>query len=172
MESAPNQVDWVPAVSELYYGLNPISLDDAWITLLERPIVNVSVIFFSDFSKCRSTTFPNRHYVTNLNLIWICLFIFLLALSYFKISMVHFELVWTEIGSICLGTIENSYKRFFNYSASVQVVSRVISSDSMVLLAIIIYLQDFQDTATPSNINTYLVVDLPLLESVTPLTSL
>jgi len=58
MESAPNQVGWIPAVGELYYGLNPISLDD--FTLLERPLVNGSVRFFLDFTKFRITTLPKR----------------------------------------------------------------------------------------------------------------
>ena len=60
MESTPNQVGWVLVVGELYYGLNPISLDDSRTTLLERPLVNGSAIFFSDFTKFRSTTLPNR----------------------------------------------------------------------------------------------------------------
>jgi len=29
MKLAPNQVGWAPAVGELYYELNPISLDDS-----------------------------------------------------------------------------------------------------------------------------------------------
>ena len=41
-EPALDQVGWVPAIGELYYGLNPISLDDSRITLLERPLVNGS----------------------------------------------------------------------------------------------------------------------------------
>ena len=61
-----------------------------------------------------------------------------------------------------LGTIENLDKRSFNHSASEQVVSKAMSSDSMVLLAIIVCLQDFQDTATPPNINIYPVVELIL----------
>ena len=69
-------------------------------------------------------------------------------------------------------TIENSDKRAFNHSASEQVVSRAISSDFMVLLAIIVYLQDFQDTSAPPNMNIYPVVDLTLLELVTQLASL
>jgi len=78
----------------------------------------------------------------------------------------------TEIGSMGLGTIENSNKRSFNHSASEQVVSRAMSSDSMVLLTITVCLHDFQDTVEPPNMNTYLVVDLTLLESVTQLASL
>jgi len=58
MESTLNQVGWVPAIGELYYELNPISLDDSRITLLERSLFNGSTIFFSDFTKSRSTTCP------------------------------------------------------------------------------------------------------------------
>jgi len=29
MESAPNQVGWVPVIGELYYVFNPIFLDDS-----------------------------------------------------------------------------------------------------------------------------------------------
>ena len=58
--TVPDQVGWILAVGELYNGLNPISLDDSRITLLERPLVNGSAIFFSDFTKFRSTTLPNR----------------------------------------------------------------------------------------------------------------
>ena len=71
-----------------------------------------------------------------------------------------------------LGTIENSDKRSFNHSASEQVVSRAMSSDFMVLLTIIVYLQDFQDTVEKPIINTYSVVNFTLLESVTQLASL
>jgi len=171
MESTPNLGGWVPAVGELYYGLNPISLEDSRTTLLEKPLVNGSAIFFSDFTKSRSITLPNRRW-TNLSLIWICLFIFLLVLFYFRISMVDLESVWTEIGSMGLGMIENSDKRSFNHSALEQVVCRAMSSDSMVLLAITVCLQDFYDTAVPPNMNTYPVANLTLLESVTQLTSL
>jgi len=62
MESTSNQAGWVPAVGELYYGFNPISLDGFRTTLLERPLVNGSAIFFSDFTKFRSTTLPNRRW--------------------------------------------------------------------------------------------------------------
>ena len=65
-----------------------------------------------------------------------------------------------------LGTIDNSDKRSFNHSTSDQVVSRAMSSDSMVLMTIIICLQDFQDTATPLNMKIYPVVDFIMLESV------
>ena len=41
---APNQVGWVPTVGELYYGLNPISLDDSRITFLERPSVRMTCV--------------------------------------------------------------------------------------------------------------------------------
>ena len=71
-----------------------------------------------------------------------------------------------------LGTIENSVKRSFNHSAFVQVVSRAISLDSMMLLTITVCLQDFQDVAAPPNMNTYPVVDFTLLESATQLASL
>ena len=117
MESTPNQVGWVPAASELYYRLNPISLDGSKTTNLERFFVNESAIFFSDFSKLRSITLPNRCWI-DLSLIWMCLFIILLALSYFRISMVELKSVWTEIENMSLGTIENSDKRSFNHSAS------------------------------------------------------
>jgi len=71
-----------------------------------------------------------------------------------------------------LGTTENSDKRSFNHSVLEQVLSRAMSSDSMVHLAIIVCLQDFQDTTAPPNMNTYPIVDLTLLESVTQLASL
>jgi len=71
-----------------------------------------------------------------------------------------------------LGMIENSDKKSFHHSALKQVVSRAMSSVSIVLLAITVCLQDFQDTAAPPNMNTYLVVNLTLLESVTRLASL
>ena len=57
--------------------------------------------------------------------------------------MVDLESVCTEIGSIGLGMIENSDKTSFNHSVSEQVVSRAMSSDSMVLLTITVYLHDF-----------------------------
>ena len=86
--------------------------------------------------------------------------------------MMDLELVWTEIESISLGTIGNSDKKSLNHSTSVQVISKAISSDSMVLLEITVCLQDFQDTAAPPNTNTYPVVDFKLLESMTQLASL
>ena len=60
MESATNQVAWVPAIGELYYRLNHISLDFT-TTLLERALVNGSARFFSDFAKSRITILPNMH---------------------------------------------------------------------------------------------------------------
>ena len=44
MEPTPNQVGWVPTVGELYYGLNPISLDDSRMTFLERPSVRMTYV--------------------------------------------------------------------------------------------------------------------------------
>jgi len=60
MEPAPNQVGWVPAVGELYYGLNPIFLDDSRTTLLEKTLVNGLVRYSLDFTKFRITTLRNR----------------------------------------------------------------------------------------------------------------
>ena len=45
MEPAPNQVGWVPAVGELYYGLNPISLNETKTILLERPLIRMTLCF-------------------------------------------------------------------------------------------------------------------------------
>jgi len=55
MKPAPNQVGWVSAVGELYYELNPISLNDSRTTLLERSLVIGSERFSSDFTKSRIT---------------------------------------------------------------------------------------------------------------------
>ena len=41
MQSALNQVGWVPAIGELYYGFNPISLDESRTTLLEKALVKM-----------------------------------------------------------------------------------------------------------------------------------
>jgi len=43
MEPAPNQVGWVPAIGELYYGLNSISLDESRIIFLKRPLVRMAL---------------------------------------------------------------------------------------------------------------------------------
>jgi len=59
MEPALDQEGWVPAIGELYYGFNRISLDDSRTTFLERLLVNGSARFFSDFTKFRITTLPN-----------------------------------------------------------------------------------------------------------------
>ena len=45
MEPAPNQVGWVPAVGELYYRLNPISLDETRTIFLERPLIRMTLYF-------------------------------------------------------------------------------------------------------------------------------
>ena len=49
MGSALNQVDWVPAVDELYYELNHISFDDSKNTLMlaQRPITLVLMMINS-----------------------------------------------------------------------------------------------------------------------------
>ena len=39
-----NQEGWVPAVGNLYYGLNPISLNDSIIILLNRPFIKMDFI--------------------------------------------------------------------------------------------------------------------------------
>jgi len=145
MKAAPNQVGWVLTVGELYYGFYPISLDDSKATLLERPLVNRSTKFFSNFTKFRITILLNRRLT---DLIWICLFIFLLAFSCFRISMTDLESIWTEIENISLGTIENLDKRSFNHSASEQVVFKVMSSGSMVLWTITIFFAGFQYSST------------------------
>jgi len=44
MEPASNQVGWVSTVGELYYGLNPISLDDSRITFLESLSVRMTYV--------------------------------------------------------------------------------------------------------------------------------
>ena len=44
MELTLNQVGWIPTVGELYYGINPISLDDFRITFLERPSVRMTYV--------------------------------------------------------------------------------------------------------------------------------
>jgi len=44
MEPASNQVGWVLIVSELYYGFNPVSLDDSRITFLERRSIRMTYV--------------------------------------------------------------------------------------------------------------------------------
>ena len=43
MLPAPNQVGWASAIGELYYELNPISLNKIRTTLLERPLVRMTL---------------------------------------------------------------------------------------------------------------------------------
>ena len=73
--------------------------------------------------------------------------------------MVDPESVWIEIGGIGLGIIENLDIRSFNHLASEQVVSRVISSVSTVLLTTTVCSQDFLDTSAPPKMDTNLVVN-------------
>ena len=44
MKLALNQIGWVLTVSELYYKLNPISLDDSKIKFLERLSIGMTFI--------------------------------------------------------------------------------------------------------------------------------
>ena len=44
MEPAPNQVGWVPAVGELYYRFNLISIDESRTTLLERALSQNDIV--------------------------------------------------------------------------------------------------------------------------------
>jgi len=39
-----NQEGWVPVVGDLYYGINPIPLDDSKIILLDRPFIKMDFI--------------------------------------------------------------------------------------------------------------------------------
>src|SRR3954464_9056175 len=52
-----------------------------------------------------------------------------------------------------------SFKRWRNHSASSAHLSKAINSDSIVDLAMIVCLEDFQDTAAPPNVNTNPLVD-------------
>jgi len=60
MESALNQVGRSLAVGELYYRLNPISLDDFWTTLPERPLANGLTIFFFRLYKFQNHNFAQE----------------------------------------------------------------------------------------------------------------
>ena len=62
--------------------------------------------------------------------------------------------------------VEMSKSRSVIHSASVLVVSNIISLDFLVLLDISICLIDFQDTTVPPNRKIYPVVDLTSKESL------
>jgi len=64
-----------------------------------------------------------------------------------------------------------SAKRFLNYSTSLSANSRATNSVSMVDLAIIVCLVDFQVTAPPPKVNTYPLVDFVSFESEIQLAS-
>ena len=64
-----------------------------------------------------------------------------------------------HIADTGFGQHENSSKRFRSHSASSAAFSKAINSDSIVDRAIHICLEDFHDTAPPSKVNTYPLVD-------------
>ena len=57
MESTLKQVRWVPAVGELYYGLNLISLDEIRTIILERPLVRMTSYFSGSVQSLNSLYF-------------------------------------------------------------------------------------------------------------------
>lgn len=59
-----------------------------------------------------------------------------------------------------LGHIGISSRKFLSHSAFSIALSSAINYDSIVDLAIQVYLVDFHDTAAPPNVNTYPLVDL------------
>ena len=56
-----------------------------------------------------------------------------------------------------------SITKLLSHSASSPAFSKATNSDSMVDLAMQVYLDDFQETAPPTSVNTYPLVGLPHL---------
>ena len=77
-----------------------------------------------------------------------------------------------EIADIGFFTSEISSSKFLIHPASVHVVSKAISSDSVVLLEITVCFLEPYDIAAPPNINIYPVVDLTSKLSIIQLASL
>ena len=59
MELAPNQVGWVPAIGELYYRLNLISLNETRTILLERPLIRTTLYFLRSENWLNSLLFSS-----------------------------------------------------------------------------------------------------------------
>ena len=71
-----------------------------------------------------------------------------------------------------LGHSDISFKNCRSHSASSLALSKAINSDFIVERAIHVYLKDFQDTAVPSRVKIYPLVDFDSSESTIQLASL
>ena len=65
-----------------------------------------------------------------------------------------------------------SFRNWRSHSASSAHLFKAMNSDSIVNLAMIVYLQDFHDTAAPPNVNTNPLVDFVSVISGVQFTSL
>ena len=70
-----------------------------------------------------------------------------------------------QIAGTGLVHIGISSRKFRSHSASSPVLSNAKNSDSIVDLAMQVYLEDFQETVAPPKVNTYPFMDLVSLES-------
>ena len=59
-----------------------------------------------------------------------------------------------------------SFKNYRSYSASSPALSKAMNSDFIVEKTIHVCLEDFHDTAVPSRVNTYPLVNLDSSESI------
>ena len=66
---------------------------------------------------------------------------------------------------ISLGHSGISSKIYRSHSASSTALSKAINSDSIVERSMHVYLKDFQETATPSRLKMYLLIDFDSSES-------
>lgn len=67
---------------------------------------------------------------------------------------------WTEIIESSLDQNGTYIRKFFNHSASLHTLSKVMNSESIVYLTMEVCTVDFQDTTPSAKVNTYPIVNL------------
>ena len=133
-----NHKGWVSSWDDFLKGLSPISFVDSRTKFLKRSMVNWSTTFFSDLTKSMDITFLLKRFLINLHLTCRCLFIFLFVWDWFNKSITTLLSQCTDIIGRDLLTKGISKSKFLIHSTSMHVVSSAISSDSFVLLDIIV----------------------------------
>src|SRR4051812_38058006 len=139
-------------------GLNPISLDALFITLRDSPFVKGYARFLS-VSIYATVIIPEfLNFLTGFKCLFTCLDDFALSLELFTLTITVWLSQFKRIVGTGFSTIGKSIKSSRSHSDSTMVVSKAVSSASIVDLVNMVCLRDLHDTAPPPRVNTYPVV--------------
>src|SRR4051812_33351710 len=136
-------------------GLNPISLDALSITFRDSPFVKGSARFFSVSIYATVITPEFLNFLTDFKRLFTCLDDFALSLKLFTFTITVWLSQFKRISGTGFSTTCKSIKSSRSHSDSTVVVSKTVSSASIVDLVNMVFLRDLHDTASPPRVNTY-----------------